>query len=112
MPAWEDVPEEERAFQARLMEVYAGFLEHTDTQIGKLIDALEDRGIRDNTMVIYIFSDNALRRVHERQFAELNAQNGISTTVAEHMAVAEQLAVWKRSVSQDGQHVPLRLAWP
>ena len=36
MPAWEDLPEKERAFQARLMEVYAGFLEHTDVQVGKL----------------------------------------------------------------------------
>jgi arylsulfatase len=58
IPAWEDIPENERAFQERLMEVYAGFLEHTDVQVGKLIDELEARGIRDNTLVIYIFSDN------------------------------------------------------
>ena len=40
------------------MEVYAGFLEHTDVQVGKVIDELEARGIRDNTLVIYILSDN------------------------------------------------------
>jgi hypothetical protein len=92
MPAWEDIPEEERAFQARLMEVYAGFLEHTDVQVGKLIDELEARGIRDNTLVIYILSDNgASAEGIDGSVAELNAQNGIPTTVAEHIAVAEEL---------------------
>ena len=88
MPAWEDIPQEERAFQERLMEVYAGFLEHTDVQVGKLIDELEARGIRDNTLVIYILSDNgASAEGMNGSIAELNAQNGIPTTVAEHMAV-------------------------
>ena len=88
MPAWEDIPQEERAFQERLMEVYAGFLEHTDVQVGKLIDELDARGIRDNTLVIYILSDNgASAEGMNGSIAELNAQNGIPTTVAEHMAV-------------------------
>ena len=92
MPAWEDIPEEERAFQERLMEVYAGFLEHTDTQVGKLIDELEARGIRDNTLVIYILSDNgASAEGMNGSIAELNAQNGIPTTVPEHIAVLEEL---------------------
>ena len=92
MPAWEDVPEDEKAFQARLMEVYAGFLEHTDVQVGKLIDELEARGIRDNTMVIYIFSDNgASAEGVDGSVAELNLHNGIASTIDEHIAVAEQL---------------------
>jgi len=92
IPAWEDVPEDEKAFQARLMEVYAGFLEHTDVQVGKLIDELDARGIRDNTMVIYILSDNgASAEGMEGSVAELNAQNGIPSTVDEHIAVVEQL---------------------
>ena len=74
------------------MEVYAGFLEHTDVQVGKLIDELEARGIRDNTMVIYILSDNgASAEGMSGSVAELNAQNAIPTTVDEHIAVAEQL---------------------
>ena len=92
MPAWEEIPEDEKTFQARLMEVYAGFLEHTDVQVGKLIDELEARGIRDNTMVIYIVSDNgASAEGVEGSVAELNLQNGIPSTVDEHIAVAEQL---------------------
>jgi arylsulfatase A-like enzyme len=88
MIEWKDIPENERAFQERLMEVYAGFLEHTDTQVGKLIDELEEQDIRDNTLVIYILSDNgASAEGMEGSIAELNAQNGIPSTVAEHIAV-------------------------
>lgn len=92
MPAWEDVPAAEKAFQERLMEVYAGFLEHTDVQVGKLIDELEAREIRDNTLVIYILSDNgASAEGMNGSIAELNAQNGIPTTVGEHIEVLESL---------------------
>ena len=92
MPAWENIPEEEKAFQARLMEVYAGFLEHTDTQAGKLIDELEACGIRENTIVIYILSDNgASSEGMAGSVSELNAQNGIPSEVSEHIQVANQL---------------------
>ena len=74
------------------MEVFAGYLEHTDVQAGKLIDELEARGIRDNTMVIYIVGDNgASAEGIEGTVAELMAQNGIPSTVDEHIAVVEQL---------------------
>jgi arylsulfatase A-like enzyme len=91
MPAWEDIPEDERAFQARLMEVYAGFLEHTDVQVGKLIDELEARGIRDNTMVIYILSDNGASAEGMRQRRGAERPERHPDHVAEHIAVAEQL---------------------
>jgi arylsulfatase len=89
MQAWEDIPKSERAFQERLMEVYAGFLEHTDVQVGKLIDEFEAQGIRENTLVIYILSDNgASSEGVEGSVAELNSQNGIPSTIDEHIAVA------------------------
>jgi arylsulfatase len=92
MPAWDDIPEDAKAFQARLMEVYAGFLEHTDVQVGRLIDELEARGIRDDTLVLYILSDNgASAEGIAGSVAELNSQNGIPSTIAEHIAVAERL---------------------
>ena len=40
------------------MEVFAGYAEHTDTQAGRLIDELDRLGIRDNTLVFYIWGDN------------------------------------------------------
>jgi arylsulfatase A-like enzyme len=92
MPAWKDVPQKERAFQQRLMEVYAGFLEHTDVQVGRLIDELEVQGIRDNTIVIYIFSDNgASAEGMGGTVAELLAQNGIPSTPDEQLDVMESL---------------------
>ena len=40
------------------MEVYAGFLEHTDHHVGRLIDTIEDLGVLDNTIIYYIIGDN------------------------------------------------------
>lgn len=92
MPAWEDIPDDEKPFHARMMEVYAGFLEHTDVQVGKLIDELESQGIRDNTLILYILSDNgASAEGIEGSVSELNSQNGIPSTVAEHIAVTDGL---------------------
>jgi arylsulfatase len=42
----------------RQMEVYAGFLEHTDHQVGRVIDAIDDLGVLDDTIVYYIIGDN------------------------------------------------------
>ena len=52
------MPDELKPVLARQMEVYAGFLEHTDHHIGRLIDALEDLGVLDDTLVYYIIGDN------------------------------------------------------
>ena len=52
------MPDELKPVLARQMEVYAGFLEHTDHHVGRLIDAIEDLGILDNTIVYYIIGDN------------------------------------------------------
>jgi arylsulfatase A-like enzyme len=56
--AWDDMPDELKPVLARQMEVYAGFLEHTDVQIGRLVDALDDLGVLDNTIIYYIIGDN------------------------------------------------------
>ncbi len=55
---WDDMPDELKPVLAREMEVYAGFLEHTDHHIGRLIDAIDDLGVLDNTIVYYIIGDN------------------------------------------------------
>ena len=56
--AWDDMPVELRPVLEREMEVYAGFLEHTDYHVGRVIDAIEDLGILDDTLVFYIIGDN------------------------------------------------------
>ena len=58
IPAWDDMPDELKPILARQMEVYAGFLEHTDHHVGRLVDALDDLGVLEDTLVYYIIGDN------------------------------------------------------
>jgi arylsulfatase A-like enzyme len=58
IPAWDEMAEELKPVLAREMEVYAGFLEHTDHQVARLVDTLEDLGVLDDTLVYYIIGDN------------------------------------------------------
>jgi arylsulfatase len=58
IPAWDDMPAELKPVLEREMEVYAGFLEHTDHHVGRVIDAIEDLGVLDNTIIYYIIGDN------------------------------------------------------
>jgi arylsulfatase A-like enzyme len=58
IPAWDDTPEEMRPIFARQMEVYAGFMEHTDHQVGRVIDALEDLELLDDTLIYVMVGDN------------------------------------------------------
>jgi arylsulfatase len=58
IPAWDDMPDELKPVLARQMEVYAGFMEHTDHHVGRMLDALTDLEILDDTLVYYIVGDN------------------------------------------------------
>jgi arylsulfatase A-like enzyme len=57
VPAWDSLSGDQRRLYARMMEVYAGFLTHTDAQVGRIIDFVERLGELDNTIVL-IMSDN------------------------------------------------------
>jgi arylsulfatase len=57
VPAWDALPAEARRLYARFMEAFAGFLSHTDHQIGRLLRVLADGGDLDNTLVL-VLSDN------------------------------------------------------
>ena len=58
LPAWDALSPERKRIASRFMEVYAGFLAHTDAQVGKLVAALEQMGERDDTLFFYIVGDN------------------------------------------------------
>jgi arylsulfatase len=58
IPAWDEMPEELKPVLTRQMEVYAGFMEHTDHHVGRLVDSLEDMGILGDTLIFYIVGDN------------------------------------------------------
>ncbi len=57
VPVWDDLDGDHRHLYARMMEIYAGFLTHTDAQIGRVLAALDELGDRDNTIVVLV-SDN------------------------------------------------------
>jgi arylsulfatase A-like enzyme len=58
IPAWEEMPTDLKPVLARQMEVYAGFLEHTDHHVGRLIDTLDDLDLLDDTLVYLMIGDN------------------------------------------------------
>ena len=58
IPSWDDMPDDLKPVLARQMEVYAGFLEHTDHHVGRLIDALSELEILHETLVYYVIGDN------------------------------------------------------
>ncbi|MFN0052483.1 MAG: arylsulfatase [Planctomycetales bacterium] len=86
MASWDSIPEAERPFQRRLMEVFAGFVEHTDAQVGKLVDGMEHLGLRDNTIILYIWGDNGSSAEGQKgSISELLAQNNIPNTVQQQL---------------------------
>jgi arylsulfatase len=80
IPAWNDMPDAMKPILARQMEVYAGFLEHTDHHVGRLIDALEELGVLDDTLVFYIVGDNgaSAEGTPNGTFNEMMTLNGVS----------------------------------
>ena len=55
--AWDDLSDDQRRLYSRYQEVFAGFMEHTDREIGRLVRRLEEIGRSDNTIVV-LLSDN------------------------------------------------------
>jgi arylsulfatase A-like enzyme len=58
VPHWDELDETERRVAARFMETYAGFAEHADVQVGRLVDALDELGVLDDTLFFYLLGDN------------------------------------------------------
>jgi arylsulfatase A-like enzyme len=79
IPAWDDMPDDLKPVLARQMEVYAGFLEHTDHHLGRLVDAVEELGVLDNTLVFYVIGDNgaSAEGTPRGTFNELMTLNGV-----------------------------------
>ena len=80
IPAWDDMPDALKPVLARQMEVYAGFLEHTDHHVGRLVDALAELEVLDDTLVYYIIGDNGASAEGQVNgtFNELLSLNGAS----------------------------------
>ena len=92
LPAWDSLSDSEKTLYARQMEVYAGFQENADWNIGRLLDAVEEMGELDNTLVIYIFGDNgaSMEGTLTGSFNELTMQNGIALTPEQQLSLIDQ----------------------
>lgn len=83
--AWEKLTADEKKMFSHQMEVYAGFGEHTDHEIGRLYDAIDDLGVLDNTVFIYIVGDNgaSAEGTMNGLYNEMTYFNGVPETVQE-----------------------------
>jgi arylsulfatase len=92
LASWDSIPESEKPFQRRLMEIFAGFTEHADHHAGRVIDEIERQGKLDNTLIFYIWGDNGSSAEGQNgTISELLAQNGIPTTIAQHIKALDGL---------------------
>ncbi len=84
---WDTLSEDEKRLFTRQVEVYAGFAEQTDHEIGRLVKAIEDLGELDNTLFIYIAGDNGASAEGgmNGMYNESTYFNGVQETVAEQL---------------------------
>ncbi len=94
IPAWNSLDEDKKKVYARMMEVYAGALAHCDYQIQSVIDAIEEMGELDNTIIIYIQGDNGAS-------AE-GGDNGLLNEMSVFNAIPEDWETIKASVDELG----------
>ncbi len=134
VPAWDSLDERQQAVAARLMECFAGFLSHTDEQIGRLLAFLDEIGERDNTIVVVVSDNGAsaeggangsindVRMVNldpaadEEMFARLDEIGGPLThnnyPWGWTMAGNAPFRRWKREVHEGGIADPCIISWP
>ena len=132
--AWDELPANQRRLACRLQEAYAGFLDHTDAQIGRLLDSLEQLGRLDNTLV-FLMSDNGASQeggefgvMHEMKY--FNFMIETPDEAVEHIddiggphshsnypwgwaqAGNTPFKWYKQNTHEGGVHVPLVVYWP
>ena len=92
MASWDSIPDDEKPFQRRLMEVFAGFAEHADYNAGRVIAEIERQGKLDNTLIFYIWGDNGSSAEGQNgTISEQLAQNGIPTKISQHIKALNEL---------------------
>ncbi|HET7807052.1 MAG TPA: arylsulfatase, partial [Gaiellaceae bacterium] len=131
---WDSLSEDEQRLFCRMAEVYAGFLSHTDHEIGRLLDFLEQSGQLENTIVVFVSDNGASAEggpngsVNETKFF-----NGIPDSIEENLQYLDELGspttynhypngwawafntpfkMWKRYNFEGGVADPLIISWP
>ncbi len=134
VPDWSSLPEPARRLAARMMEVYAGFLSHTDAHIGRVLDYLRESGQLDNTLVMVVSDNGASAEggptgtTNEAQFFN-NAQEPLEDSLAAldelggpttfghypwgwTWAGNTPFRRWKRETYRGGSCDPFLVHWP
>jgi len=92
LPSWDSIPASEKPFQIRLMEIFAGFTEHVDFHVGRVVDEIARLGELDNTLIFYIWGDNGSSAEGQiGSISELLAQNQIPTTILQQLKALDGL---------------------
>ena len=91
-PAWDSLSDAEKELFARQMEVYAGFSENADWNVGRLLDAIEEMGDLDNTLIFYIWGDNgaSMEGTLTGSFNEMTFLNGIPLDAEQQLKLIDK----------------------
>lgn len=91
-PAWDSLGETEKNLYIRQMEVFAGFSENADWNVGRLLNAVEEMGDLDNTLIFYIWGDNgaSMEGTITGSFNELTFLNGIPLTPDQQLELIDK----------------------
>ncbi|MDX1901614.1 MAG: arylsulfatase [Gammaproteobacteria bacterium] len=108
IPAWDSLTPDQKRLYAHMMEVYAGFLEQTDYNVGRIIEALKKLNQLDNTIIIYMVGDNGASAEGSLQglLNEMTFFNGIPEDYNNVLAHMNEIGSWKTY-----NHYPVGWAW-
>jgi len=86
-PAWASLSPDEQKLYARQMEVYAAYQANADYEVGRVVQAIEEMGLRENTLIILIFGDNgaSMEGTLTGSFNELTMLNGLVLTAEQQL---------------------------
>ena len=91
-PAWDSLNDAQKKLYVRQMEVYAGFQENADWNVGRLLDAIEEMGDLDNTLIFYIWGDNgaSMEGTITGSFNEMTFLNGVVLDAEKQLQLIEE----------------------
>jgi len=91
-PAWDSLSDTEKQLYVRQMEVFAGYSENADWNVGRLLDSIEEMGDLDNTLIFYIWGDNgaSMEGTITGSFNELTFLNGVPLTPEQQLDLIEK----------------------
>ncbi|MEM7141855.1 MAG: arylsulfatase, partial [Actinomycetota bacterium] len=134
VPAWDDLDEDSKRLFRRQMEVYAGFVDHTDAQIGRLMDALKELEVFEDTLVVFLSDNGASSEGGTRGATNTERfRNTMNQSVDEMIGVIDELGGpgtdphyswgwgqagntpfkrWKRDTHRGANTDPLIVHWP